>query len=625
MCGICGGWLNAPISDEALERALDSMHHRGPDGRGKFRDQGLFLGSRRLAIIDLDGGSQPVSNEDGTVNVVFNGEIYNYLELTDELKLRGHVFRSESDTETLVHLYEEMGAGMCRRLRGMFGFAIWDSRKQRLLVARDVFGKKPLYYTRPTTGGILFASELKTLASLARASGMPWSIRDQAIYDYLSLGVVPQPNTAFNDVYSLPPASILEVDSKGSEVHTYWTPTFEPKATFSFARAQEEVRSVVGHAVSIRLRSDVPLGVFLSAGVDSTVVAYEAAQRIGSSLRAFTVSMGSGKDDESGVAANTAKSLGIRHEILPLQMAPYEGLMTVVRHYDQPYADSSAIPSLAISKLARQHVTVILNGDGGDEVFAGYRRYMATRYAWLLRAMPKRSPDILSKFAGSGIQPRSGLGLMVRFARAASLQGIGSRYLTWTNNMFQESDKRSAWLRAEMRPTEQLLEELSPQGLSALDTQLHMDIRLNLLSDLLVKMDMATMSSSIESRSPLLDQDVADMAMRLPDDYRIRGGTLKAALREAYRGRIPGEVLSGPKRGFEVPLVQWLNHDFKELLRDTVGQKNAMIRTYLDDRYLDDILEGRRFADKNWAATTYSLLVLELWMREWNAGQLAVS
>jgi len=266
----------------------------------------------------------------------------------------------------------------------------------------------------------------------------------------------------------------------------------------------------------------------------------------------------------------------------------------------------------------------VLNGDGGDEIFAGYRRYMATQYSWLLKMIPAWSPDLLMRIGGGSLPPRSKLGLLTRFARAGSLTGIGERYLAWTSNMFREPDKAISWQRDVMRPTEQLMESLAPQGLSNLDTQLQLDIRVNLLSDLLVKMDMATMAGSIESRSPLLDQDVADLAMRLPDDFRIRRGTLKSVLREAYRGRVPEEVLSGPKRGFEVPLNEWLQRDFKPLLNDTLASNNSHVRGFVDGAYLTDILSGKRLGDRNWSSIVYSLLVLELWLREWNTGTLGV-
>ncbi|ULH14253.1 asparagine synthase (glutamine-hydrolyzing) (plasmid) [Deinococcus sp. KNUC1210] len=390
MCGIAGtigGHLLQP--QEALRQSLATILHRGPDGQGTYQRENVRLGMRRLAIIDLAHGEQPIYNEDHTLAVVFNGEIYNYRELRADLKQRGHTFTTQTDTEVLVHLYEEHGPAMLEQLRGMFVFALHDLRDGSVFIARDRFGKKPLYYTRPASGGLLFASEIKALRPLAEASGERWHINDQAIYDYLSLGVIPQPSTVYLGVYALLGGHWMRFKDEQLQIEQYWHPEFSPKTDLSYEDAQERTRELMGEATRIRLRSDVPLGVFLSGGVDSSVVVYEAAQQLGDSLQTFTVAS-EGAHDESPVAVRTAQALGVQNHLLHINPSPLEGLQALVRQYDQPYSDSSAIPSLEISKLARQHVTVVLNGDGGDEIFAGYRRYLAVQRSAMFGAVPKQ-------------------------------------------------------------------------------------------------------------------------------------------------------------------------------------------------------------------------------------------
>ncbi len=616
MCGIVGGWVEEGIDDEALNASLDAILHRGPDDFGTFRDPPVALGMRRLAIIDLPGGHQPLSNEDGTVTVVFNGEIYNYRELAEDLLARGHTLSSMSDTEVLVHLYEDEGKAMCKNLRGMYAFAIWDARNRSLFLARDRFGKKPLYYTRTPKGGILFASELKALRPLVKATGGRWDVRQQAIYDYLSLGVVPQPDTVFDGVHTVPPASCLQFDDRQVKFSKYWSIDRRTKQTIPYGQAVEQVRSLVSDAVKIRLRSDVPLGVFLSGGVDSSIIAYEAARCEGQNLRTFTVAMDDRQLDESAVAARTAKFLGVQHTILPLRIAPREAIERVVRQYDQPFADHSAIPTMAVSQLAHEHVTVILNGDGGDELFAGYRRHMAARFGSMLQLFPSGATTLMGAVLGRiANSRRSPLGFLTRLLKGLGLRP-GAKYLAWTCDILREEDKRAFWIGDPMRPTEEWVESLIPQGPFNLETQLSGDVGILLLSDLLVKMDIATMASSLEARSPLLDHTLAEFVATLPDSYLLRRGTLKSLLRDAYADHLPREVIKGAKRGFEMPLRSWLKNDLNELLMDTLGSQTAMVRTYLKGSSVDDLIEERILPDRNWATLAYAMLVLELWLRE---------
>ena len=614
MCGISGYWGPDQRIAAQLAASLDTIRHRGPNDRGTYVTSDVSMGITRLSVIDLEGGRQPVYNEDRTIVVVFNGEIYNYRELMRDLTAKGHTFTTRSDTEVLVHLYEEHGAEMVTHLRGMFAFAIHDSRNRLLFLARDRFGKKPLFY-RAQGEGLIFASEIKALKPYARAAGERLNVSRQAVADYLSMGVVPQPSTIYEGIFCVPAGTHATFSNGNLDIRSYWSPTFSPKTGLSYQEAQEETRRLIGESVRLRLRSDVPLGVFLSGGVDSSVIAYEAAQVLGPDLQCFTVSTG-GELDESDLAAQTARRLGVQHHVLPLRLDPVEGLQTVVRHYDQPFADSSAIPSLQIAKLAAEHVTVVLNGDGGDEMFAGYRRYIAAATAGRLSWIPQGVAAGLARALGSRASiRRSPLGFAARFARGLAM-APDERYLAWTSDMLVEPDKRAHWVGPPVEATERLVRETLVSGISQLDQQLESDRRINLLSDLLVKIDMACMAHSLEARSPLLDHTIAEFAWRLPDGYRIRRGTPKMILRDAYRGVLPSGVTAGAKRGFEIPLSEWLAGDLKPLLHDLVGSPNARVRSFVDDSLITALLDGSGFTDRNRAYLLYALLVLELWLEQ---------
>lgn len=618
MCGIVGGWAPNGISRRAIDESLDAIRHRGPDDSGVFQDGDVFLGNRRLSIIDLAGGKQPISNEDSTVAVVFNGEIYNYLELVTELQSKGHTFRTKTDTETLVHLYEQYGTGMCERLRGMFAFAIWDSRNRLLYLSRDRFGKKPLYYSF-RCGQLLFSSELKALRPLAHSVGHEWRIRDQAVFDYLSLGFVPQPDTVFEDVFSLEAAEWMLYDGRQIKSEKYWDLAYLPKSKHGYKDVLDQTRTLVAESVRLRLRSDVPLGVFLSGGIDSSVIAYEASRAVRESLSAFTVKMPDESLDESDVAKRTSGHLNIRHKVLSLDIDPVRDIQEVVRVYDQPFADPSAIPSLRISRVAGEHVKVILNGDGGDEVFAGYRRYLAARYGNLVAWLPEAVLGLIGGFLQNWTSDRrSIIGFLARLLKGLACRKP-ERYLRWTLDMLQDKDKTEIWLARAMRPTERLIDATLPQGLSRLDTMLCGDVRIILLGDLLVKMDMASMASSVEARSPLMDHELAQFIATLPESFKIRNGTTKSILRDAYADVLPREVIRGRKRGFEPPLTRWLAVELKPLLLDTLASNSSEVRSYIDGSVVDSLLNGDSWRSTNTATLLYALLVLELWLRSFRA------
>ena len=633
MCGILGSWTTRPVESGVADGALSAIFHRGPDDEGRLVDGNVFLGMRRLAVIDLQGGRQPVKNESGDCAVVMNGEIYNYRELATRLKVAGHRLATDSDTEVAVHLYEDHGTDVATHLRGMFALAIWDRKRRRLVLARDRFGKKPLFYARTPDGGLVFASELKALRPLLESAGGCWSIRAQGISDYLSLGSVPQPETIFEGVSMVPPGQVLTFDGHDVELSSYWSledfrySAKSAKPPISYAEAIGRTRELVRDAVRIRLRSDVPLGVFLSGGVDSSIVVCEAAAAGGGNLETFTIGVDDAQFDESDVARRTAESLGVRNTVLPLRITPRDTLLELVRHYDQPFSDPSAIPSLAISQLAREHVTVVLTGDGGDEIFAGYRRHLAAHLAGpldhlpagLARGMARSAALVLGQVAG---QRRSRLGFAARWFRGLGMEP-SERYLAWTADKLREVDKQAAWCGPDVRSTEQWLDGVRPSGLGALDTQAATDIRVNLLSGLLVKMDMATMAHSLEARSPLLDHQLAEFVVSLPPHQRLHGRKLKSLLRDGWRDQLSTEVIQGRKRGFEIPLESWLDGVLREPLMDTLAPGSARVRSYLDGGLVDTLIAGDGFSDRNRPTLLYSLLVLELWLREFESSSSA--
>jgi len=615
MCGIAGGVTPEYFERQRLEDALDSIRHRGPDEAGIFLEGEAFLGIRRLAIIDTAGGSQPIFNEDGSIAVVLNGEIYNYVELASELKSLGHIFTTHSDTEVLVHAYEQWGEEMTGRLRGMFAFALWNKRTRSLFLGRDRFGKKPLYYCLPPGGGIFFASEIKALRFLAGEHSASWSTRPESIYDYLSLSIILQPNTVFKEVQMLPPASIGVFAEDRLKVREYWSLSYRTQTNLSYPDACKTLREAVSESVRLRLRSDVPLGVFLSGGIDSSIVAYEAAKQLGGSLQTFTVAVDDTELNEAPIAERTAKALGIQNTIIHLQIHPSELLQRLVPHFDQPFADPSTIPSFAVASKAREFVTVVLNGDGGDELFGGYRRYVGARlcdrFPWLRLAVQAKANKLLGLLSE---RRRNLVRFLDRLLRGAG-SPPGRRYLTWTTDLLFDSEKRACWRDGIVRSTESSIENLLSPGMSQLRTQMDADVRILLLSALLVKMDMATMLASVEARSPLLDHKVAELAVSFPDEFLVRGIRTKAILRDAYRGLLSDEVLSGKKRGFEIPLERWMAVDLRPMLNDLLGAPNARLGEFVDLRYVKDLLNGKHCRGRRRAELLYSLLVLEIWLR----------
>ncbi|MFQ5494481.1 MAG: asparagine synthase (glutamine-hydrolyzing) [Phycisphaerae bacterium] len=622
MCGIAGVFGDA--SHDRLRAMADSLAHRGPDDEGVWQsaDGGIGVAYRRLAIIDPEGGRQPMGNEDGRIVTVFNGEIYNHSELRVELEARGHRFRSACDTEVIVHLYEEHGVDLAARLRGMFAIAVWDEEAKRLVLIRDRVGKKPLYY-REAAGEFLFASEIKGV--LAGSPTAP-SLSKQAVADYLTFGVVPAPSTIYEHIHSLRPGEVMVVrDRRIESRRRYWQARMLPKVNITRGDAVDQIDERLREAVRIRLRSDVPVGCFLSGGLDSGIITAMAAEMHTGPLTTITVGFEDGVFDERGLARLVARRYGTDHRELVIRPDVAADLPAIAAAYDQPFGDSSAIPSYYVAREARSAVKVVLNGDGGDEVFAGYRRYVA---GWLSgRLWWADTPDgrdLLGAIARRLPVPggyRSAYAFGHRLLRGLSLEPA-ARYLAWAIDAFDRPglteigrDAGDGWL-AHIQPGERLpgavlagLRECGP-----IDRMLGADLAMGLPDDLLVKMDIATMAHGLEARSPLLDHVLIDTVCRFPERLKLSGFTTKPLLRALGRRYVSREVQDAPKRGFEVPLVRWLRGPLRALSMDVLLARHGLVADLFDRRALHRLLSnGQGLDPARWSRRVWLLLMLGLW------------
>jgi asparagine synthase (glutamine-hydrolysing) len=624
MCGIAGKIYfdrERFVASEEVRAMGSAMSHRGPDGEGTWVDGNVGLTHRRLAIIDLStAAGQPMCNEDESLWITFNGEIYNFHELRQELEKRGHVFRTHSDTEVIIHAYEEYGHECLERLRGMFAFAIWDRRSHTLFLARDRVGKKPLFYFQGEDR-FVFASEIKALLMDDTVQRQPDPV---AIDHFLALGYVPGPRTAFLRIHKLPPAHWLEVRNGQLKMGRYWKLRYRPKRKISTEDAIAEIHWHLGEAVRLRLASDVPLGAFLSGGVDSSAVVIHMAETMGRPVRTFSVGFGDPSFDERLFARQVAERYRTDHTELVVKAPVTDILSRLVWHYDEPFGDSSAVPSYAIAELTRQHVTVVLNGDGADETFAGYDWYKMDR--WLQRGefAPLRLRqwfvDLMRRFPANG----SKTGLRWKVARFAEVLALppSRRYAQWTEHLGPNARQRlysSAFTEC--------VKESDPDSLFAsafsqsdaedwLDILLDADVSLYLADDLLVKMDRATMAHSLEARSPFLDHVVMELAASLPVSFKQAWGQKKRVLKASLRGRIPDALLDRRKMGFSVPIAKWFRTDLREMAHDVLLSPRASERGYFNGTEIARLLHDHSANKVDHGRTLWDLLMLELWHRE---------
>jgi len=612
MCGIAG-FIDVERSRDNAEQLIDRMcrviRHRGPDDQGVWVDDGVALGMRRLSIIDLAGGHQPIFNEDQSILVVLNGEIYNYRELQKELQERGHHFRTNSDTEAIVHAYEEYGDDCVKHLRGMFTFAIWDRNRQRLLAARDRFGKKPLNYYWDGEK-LIFGSEIKSILE----AGIPREVNHIALDEYLVYHCVPAPITLFRGVMKLPAAHILVYENGQISTKRYWELPFTPTCRDDEATAIERTRALLKEAVEVRLMSEVPLGAFLSGGIDSSMVVGLMSSMMSQPVKTFSIGFEEDDFSELPYARQIAQHFGTDHHEFFVRPELVSVLPQLVWAYDEPFADASMLPTYYVSKLAREHVTVVLTGDGGDEIFGGYTPY---RREWLVSRIPPMLRSLLgfgSRFMPDGMRGKKRLGGLLgdlpdRALQSCMLFAAESRPSMYSPEYFAQVRDHN--------PYERLIGEF--RAVSDLDVtaQLqYVDVRAYLTNDILVKVDKASMFNSLETRAPLLDQYLAEYVASLPSAIRTRNGVLKYLLKRVAADLLPAEILTRPKQGFGVPIKHWFRGDLNGYAYELLLSPRAQQRGIFDPEFIRKILQAHAGTTlMNHSSAIWTLLCLELWFQ----------
>lgn len=620
MCGICGTIQTRPhalLRD--VQAQLATQRHRGPDAEGVFDRGRGAIAQNRLSIIDLATGDPPIMSEDGRIGAVLNGEIYNFTSIRRALVQRGHELTSSGDTEVLAHLAEELDpVGLARELDGMFAFAIWDSRDERLVLGRDRIGKKPLYYWHDSNT-LVFASEIKGL--LAHPA-VPRTLDERALSAYLTFGYVPTPFTFFDGIRSLPPAHVLTA-KPGEEplIERYWNldlPGLDGTKPLDIGmdEAAGELRRLLEAAIQRRLISDVPLGAFLSGGIDSSAIVAIMASVLGEPVRTFTI----GFEDQDGFderphARAIAERFGTEHHEAVARPQTVELVERLVHHHDQPFGDSSAIPTYLLNGLARQHVTVALSGDGGDELFAGYERFAGALAVEAVARLP-RSVRSVGRHTVGALPGHAWKGRIAKGQRFAATvdEGLPLAYLGWVSYISEPWRRRllvapSHWARSDYQARWE-----STRGARTLDRLLALNVDTYLVDDLLVKADRTSMAHSLEVRSPFLDTALVEFAARLDPSLKARGLSLKRVLKRAVADLLPSEILSRPKRGFGVPLDRWFREDLQQYAASMLGD-GAHIRHHLREEALDDLLAEHQSGRSAHGHALWTLLTLELFLR----------
>jgi len=622
MCGIVGiiQPARSEIDRALLERMSNAIRHRGPDDDGFYVNGSVGLGMRRLSIIDVKGGAQPIHNQDRTAWIVFNGEIYNYRELRDQLERLGHSFYTNSDTEAIIHAYDQYGADCPKHLRGMFAFAIWDERTQELFLARDRVGKKPILYAQ-VNGQLVFGSEF---SALLQHPDIGKDIDFEALNHYLSFMCVPAPLTAYREIRKLEPGHSLRYRKGEIRIERYWQPDFSKKINIDETEAGERAVQILRDAVKVRLMSEVPLGAFLSGGIDSSAVVALMSEESSDPVKTFSIGFEEQDFSELHHARRVAEHVGADHHEFIVRPDALEVLPILVEHYGEPYADSSAVPTYYVARETRKHVTVALNGDGGDESFAGYERYAAMRLAEKYHRIPAVLRDTLLRQAielmPSTETKRSRVRDVKRFVEAASLPKV-ERYLRWVS-VFDSQAKQDLYTENFKRDTQahSAASIIDPwfaraNGSGIVDAALLTDIMTYLPNDLLVKVDIATMANSLEARSPFLDHHVIEFAASLPEKYKLRGLTTKYLLKRVLKKLLPTENLGRRKMGFGVPIGHWFRGKLQPFLRETILSESALKRGLFKPEVVKHLVELHTRSERDYSHQLWTLLMLELWFQ----------
>ena len=623
MCGICGIVDHRGGSAEEFNRRLpamtDTLRHRGPDASGVWADARAGLGHRRLSIIDLSDGRQPLSNEDGSLWIAYNGEVYNFAELRDELVGKGHTFRTRTDTEVIVHLWEEEGADCVGRLRGMFAFAIWDTRSRTMHLVRDRLGIKPLYYT-VRDGRLIFGSEIKAI--LAHGE-VPRAVRPDALSDYLTFLYVPAPKTMFRDIFKLPPGHWLRFNDRGPVLGQYWD--LEPSEPLSDNRAGVERRIVdeLSDAVRMRLVSDVPLGAFLSGGIDSSAVVAMMHRAEQDPLVTVTMGFDERRYDESAHARRVADRYGTQHHVETIRPDATRIIDTLAWHYDEPFADYSAIPTYYVSQAARRHVTVALSGDGGDENFAGYRRYRfdlaERRWRGMLPGFVRRGivGPLARLYPKADWLPRP----LRAKATLANLAVDEAEAYCRSVGFLSDDDKRAfftdsfAATLGDYRSAEIIRDHMARGGRRGLNQLLYTDIKTYLVDDILTKVDRASMAVSLEVRVPILDHVFVEMAHRVPPEMKIDGGQGKAVLKSALRPYLDDATLYRAKQGFTPPVSEWMRGPLKEMFADVLLSRDPAYGSMIRKDVIRRAWDAHQSRRRDYTPLLWAMMSLEMWAR----------
>jgi len=622
MCGICGVVSfqpDIPLERSVLKQMNDSIRHRGPDDQGYYQDAQASLAMRRLSIIDLHTGQQPISNETDDVWVVYNGEIYNFKEVRSVLKQRGHIFKTQTDTEIIVHAYEEYGDECVQHFNGMFAIALWDARKRRLFLARDRLGIKPLYYWTDRTG-LVFASELK---ALILHPDVPRQTNFAALDMFLTLEYVPAPHTIYEGIYKLLPGHTLVVEGGEIKVSQYWDVPYQP-IDLSEAECTEALTSLIDEAVRLRLISDVPLGAFLSGGIDSSTIVGYMIQHMSEPAQTFSIGFEDDTYDEVPYANAVAKHFDTNHHVEVLNPDIATLVEELIPHLDEPFADTSIFPTYLVSQIARRNVKVVLSGDGGDELFAGYDTYLAEKinryYGRLPGALRQR---MLPKIADWFPPQPAKKGLINKIKRMVEGGALDPslQHTRWM--IFLNSAEKNSLYQADLRA--KLNEDLTAgylgsyfekaKSFDSLAQQQYVDVKTYLPDDILTKVDRMSMAVSLEARVPLLDHRIVEFAMNLPPNMKLNGSRTKTILRNAVKHLVPDLVLEKPKQGFSIPMKHWLRSSLKPMMLDLLSKDSLNKHGYFDHQvvanWIQDHLDGR----VNHSHRLWALMVFEMWRR----------
>lgn len=622
MCGIVGIiHPEAKSADPGILQAMNSsLKHRGPDDEGTWIHRNVGLAMRRLSIIDLEGGHQPLSNEDGKIWTVFNGEIYNFLELRKELIQKGHRFKTRSDTETVVHLYEEEGEAFVKRLRGMFALAIWDDRSQKLLLYRDRVGIKPLHYWIGN-GTILFASEIKALLEYPEV-GQELSV--SALSDYLSFLYIPTPKTIYREIFKLPAGHYLRYEAGAAQIFPYWDFSYRETHRLREAEWAERLREKLRETIRTHLVSDVPLGAFLSGGTDSSTVVAWMSRETNQPVRTYSIGFRDDQLNELDYAGEVARHFETSHHEKIVEVNAFELLPKIISGFDEPFADSSAIPTYLVSEFARQEVKVALSGDGGDELFAGY--LWTRKEAWLERyrraplALRNRIESLILKEGYQPLRETSAWSLLQRFffdARLHPSESFSRRSMSF--QPWMKADLFQPWVRGELGGEESLKLVRSYFERSAAQTVmeklLYLDSKIYLPDDLLTKVDRMSMAHSLEVRVPLLDHELIELVAAIPFSLKLKGRTTKHILKQTMKGLLPPRVLKQRKQGFSIPIQRWFREELADFSEQLLLQEKSASRRFFRAEYLKWLLDEHRHGRQRFGTQLYALVVFELWSR----------